>query len=136
MSVGTPTIVSSSVGASFLCENRTNALVVPPEGAAALASAIKQLAESPDLRKRIGERGKRTVLQALDPQTTTLERIKVYEKAIQRHQFRKTHDFAPSVMGPISENWLDTAAQQTDLKHLVNQLGSLLKANVTSLIRR
>jgi glycogen(starch) synthase len=136
MSVGTPTIISSAVGASYLCKNMENALIVPPEDTAALAAAIRQLVENPDLRKRIGEQGKQTVLEALDARMTVPERIKVYEKAIQRHQFRKTHDFAPSAMGPISEKWMDVAAQQTDTKVLARQLGSVLKSDIISMFRR
>jgi len=94
MSLGTPLIVSSGVGASYLAQQGHNALVVPPSDVEALATAIKTLAVDATTRGQIGEAGKETIRQQFSPSTIVREHVADYESAIRRHRYRQEHRYS------------------------------------------
>jgi glycosyltransferase involved in cell wall biosynthesis len=60
-------VVSTNLSAiPELVQDRVNGLLVPPEDSTALADAIAQLLDRPDLRKGFGANGRRLVLEKFD----------------------------------------------------------------------
>lgn len=55
MATGLAVVTTTHAGASELIEDGRDGLIVPPGNAAALADAIRRLAEQPELRARLGE---------------------------------------------------------------------------------
>ena len=93
MSLGTPLIVSSSAGASYLAQHGHNALVVPPHDVEALAAAIKALATDRATRQKIGAAGRETIEQQFVEGKIVREHIADYESAIKRHDYRREHRY-------------------------------------------
>jgi cellulose synthase/poly-beta-1,6-N-acetylglucosamine synthase-like glycosyltransferase len=58
LSVGLPTIVSAVGGIPAFLTHQETAMLVPPADVLALAEAIEQVLNSPDLRKRLGHNGR------------------------------------------------------------------------------
>uniref|UniRef100_B8HLK4 Glycosyl transferase group 1 n=1 Tax=Cyanothece sp. (strain PCC 7425 / ATCC 29141) TaxID=395961 RepID=B8HLK4_CYAP4 len=66
MACGKPVIVSQAGGAAELFTDRYDALGVPPGDSKALAAAILELVQHPDLRDRLGTNARKTVLERFD----------------------------------------------------------------------
>jgi glycosyltransferase involved in cell wall biosynthesis len=49
-------------------EDGVNGVLIPPEDPAALAQALENLLSDPELRQRLGDRGRETVMQQFNPQ--------------------------------------------------------------------
>lgn len=60
MACGTPVVAAATGGAQEYLDDEVNCLVVPPRDAAAIAAAVRRLAESPRLRERLVAGGRRT----------------------------------------------------------------------------
>jgi glycosyltransferase involved in cell wall biosynthesis len=58
MATGTPVICTAVGGMPEVVRDGENGFVVPPNDPAALRAAIARLADDPDLRRRLGERGR------------------------------------------------------------------------------
>lgn len=108
MSVGTPLVVSTGAGASDLCRDGENALVVPPGDVEALADAMERMAD-PMLRKRLGQEGRDTVGSDLAPQRVVDGRLPIYVEAVDRHRDRARLGHASSLMNPLVWQWMRTA---------------------------
>lgn len=63
-----PVIATQVAGVSELVEDEVNGFVVPPGDASTLAERIKQMADDPELRKRMGEAGRAKVRSDFDVQ--------------------------------------------------------------------
>lgn len=61
LACGRPIVASVKGEARAILERSGGAVVVDPEDAAAVAGAVVQLADDPDVRRRLGERGRRFV---------------------------------------------------------------------------
>lgn len=108
MSMGTPLVISSGAGASDLCKDGENALVVPPRDPEALADALSRLTDA-SLRRRLGEAGRATVQRELAPERVTESRLEVYSEAADRHRKRANLGHARSLMNPFAWQWMRVA---------------------------
>jgi glycosyltransferase involved in cell wall biosynthesis len=80
MSLGLPVVASDVGGIPSLVLHGQTGLLVPAEDAGALAAAIAQLIQSPDLRTRMGAAGRRHAEQACRPDLTALEYVGLYRR--------------------------------------------------------
>lgn len=103
MSVGTPLIISSGAGASYLVEDGESGLITPPQNAHALADAIERLAMDAPLRQRLGCAGKEVIHREFDPERVVSARIATYEAAIRRRALRRERPFLAPASGLITE---------------------------------
>jgi len=69
-------------GTSYVNLHGETGLVVPPRDSAALAQAINQLLTDPDLRRRLGERGRQRAERELSKETMIEETAVLYEKLL------------------------------------------------------
>lgn len=104
MSAGAPLIVSTGAGASYLCEDGKDALVVPPRDPKALAGAIARMRD-PELREQLGRAGRSTVENEFSAEAVLRERLDGYASAIERHRYRRCRGYVPSVMTPLVWKW-------------------------------
>ncbi len=74
MASGCPVIATCVGGSSEYCLDGVNCVRVPPGDSAALAHAVRQLAQSRDLLQRLVEGGLRTATCTLDRQAAGIER--------------------------------------------------------------
>jgi len=76
MAAGMPVVTTNTCGMADVVEDGFNGLLVPPANAAELASAIKRLCESPELRKKLGTTAQETARRyTWDVIACQLERI-------------------------------------------------------------
>lgn len=127
MSVGTPVVISTGAGASYLCKNMENGIVVPPKNAGALADAIVMLQDA-DLRERLGKQGRATVEREFAVDKIVAEHIAAYETAIARHDYRREHSYNCSVMAPFVSQW----QRSLKLSGIIKQAARLLKNKVVN----
>jgi glycosyltransferase involved in cell wall biosynthesis len=80
MSLGLPVVASDVGGIPSLVRHGQTGLLVPPEDAGALAGAISQLIQSPNLRARMGAAGRQHAEQACRPDLTALEYVGLYRR--------------------------------------------------------
>jgi glycosyltransferase involved in cell wall biosynthesis/peptidoglycan/xylan/chitin deacetylase (PgdA/CDA1 family) len=66
MSSGLPVVASRISGIPELVQDDVSGLLAPPGDAAALAAALRRLADDPGLRARLGVAGRRTVQEGFD----------------------------------------------------------------------
>jgi len=92
MSVGTPTVVSSGIGAANeVVIHRDNGYVVPPGDPLAIYRHLSEFFESPALRDRLSRRAKETI----DEQVTYERMIEGFERAIDHALDRAPAESAP-----------------------------------------
>lgn len=86
MAVHTP-VVASRIGAvpEMLGDREEFGVLVPAGDPDALAAALRRLVCDPELRARMGEAGRRRVLEAMTIGTMTDAMVRVYDAAIARH---------------------------------------------------
>jgi glycosyltransferase involved in cell wall biosynthesis len=58
---GLPVIITDVGGVSAICINKENALIIPPENSKKTSDAMADLIEDQELRRKLGENGKRLV---------------------------------------------------------------------------
>lgn len=90
-SLGKPIIITKSTGASYLFTAGENALVVEGNNENELAEAILQLHKNQELQTRLGDKGRRMVLEKLQPEIIVNDRIMVYEKVIKERKQQHSH---------------------------------------------
>lgn len=56
-----PVIITNVGGISKICQNKENALIVPPKNPEAIVEAFKILIENKTLREKIGKNGRKEV---------------------------------------------------------------------------
>lgn len=127
MSLGTPLIISTGAGASYLCKNMENGIVVPPKDPMALADAITSLQDA-TLRERLGKQGRATVKREFAADKIVTEHIAAYKAAIDRHCYRKDHPYNCSVMAPFVSQW----QRSPKLSGIIKQAARLLKNTVVN----
>jgi glycosyltransferase involved in cell wall biosynthesis len=91
MACGKPVIVSNCGGASELVQDRVNALTHKPGDAVAMAALIRELAEDPRLRARLGEAARRTAEERFSRARFGEEFVQVYTRLISTQRLRQTH---------------------------------------------
>lgn len=127
MSAGTPVVISTGAGASYLCKNMENGIVVPPKNADALVDAIVTLQDA-NLRERLGKQGRATVEREFAADKIVTEHIGAYKAAIARHAYRQEHPYNCSVMAPFVSQW----QRSFKLSGIIKQAARLLKNTVVN----
>lgn len=78
MSCGTPTIGTAAGGVGEIISDGVNGILVPPQNVVALAGAIERLLGDQELRTRLGDAGRRQIIEQFDSRigaTTLYERV-------------------------------------------------------------
>lgn len=81
MACGTP-LIATTGGAIPEVVGEEGALLVPPNDADALAEAIHRVLKDPDLRRRLGEAGRRRVMERYTWRVTALETVRLYREIL------------------------------------------------------
>jgi colanic acid/amylovoran biosynthesis glycosyltransferase len=83
MACGVPVVTTDCGGVREVVRDGVDGLVVPPRDAAALAAALRQVAENPELRRRMGASGRERVREvfALDAQLAAY--VALYDRVLQ-----------------------------------------------------
>ena len=71
MAMGVPVISTAISGIPELIQDGVNGLLVPVRDADAVAAAVRTLLDSPELRRKLSEAGRRTVCERFDSRRTT-----------------------------------------------------------------
>ena len=82
MACGRAVVVSNCGGASELVLDRVNALIYQPGDAAALANRIRELAEAPELRTRLGQSARKTAEERFDRFRFASQFVQIYSKLV------------------------------------------------------
>ena len=82
MALGVPVVGADVVGTRTLIQTESSGLLVPFGDADALARALERLAESPDLRKRLGEGGRRRVHARFNEPVVSARVLEIYERLL------------------------------------------------------
>ena len=80
LACGTPVIATGTL----VVENGVNGLVVPPNDAEKLASALNELLKNKELRNRYGSKGRRIVEEQYSWKKVTQNLMKVYEEMLEK----------------------------------------------------
>lgn len=81
---GRPIVATDVPGCREIARPNINALLVPPDDATALADAIGRLASDADLRRRLGEAGRRIVENEFSAERVGQETVALYNRLIGR----------------------------------------------------
>ena len=76
---GKPLVATDAPGCRDIIQNGMNGLLVPPNDPAALAAALRQLIEDPDLRGRMGAASRQLVLEKFTTGLVNAATLQVYE---------------------------------------------------------
>ena len=77
-----PIVASDVPGCREVVREGENGFLVPARNADALADALIRLIENPDLRRRMGERGRQLVVEAFTVCHVTSQFLEVYAKLL------------------------------------------------------
>lgn len=83
---GRPIVATDVPGCREIARTGVNALLVPPDDAAALADAIGQLAEDAALRRRFAEAGRRLVEAEFSSEKIGEQTVALYDRLLGRRQ--------------------------------------------------
>lgn len=75
---GRPIVATDVPGCREIVDHGVNGLLIPPKDAQALSDAIQRLIEQPDLRRRMGERGRARVVELFTEERVVQETLAVY----------------------------------------------------------
>ena len=88
MATEIPVIASDYGGLKEIVSDGVEGFIVPAHTIVPLASAIRRVIDSADLRRRMGVAGRRRVLREFTVQTFAERTLRVYEKALKMHRER------------------------------------------------
>lgn len=80
---GKPVVATTVGGLPDAVEHGTTGLLVPPRDARALADAVVALLRDPDLRRQMGEAGRRKIQTEASAETIAEQTLAVYRRAIE-----------------------------------------------------
>ena len=83
---GRPIVATDVPGCREVARANLNALLVPPDNAAALADAIDQLAGDTELRKRFGAAGRKLVEREFSSERIGNEIVALYNRLLRQYQ--------------------------------------------------
>ena len=89
-SCGLPIVTTDSPGCREIVRDGENGLLVPVRDARSLADALRRLIESPELRERMGRRGREMVLQHFSIETVVAQTMELYESLLSGGGGRRT----------------------------------------------
>jgi glycosyltransferase involved in cell wall biosynthesis len=78
-SCGRPIVTTDVPGCREIVQHGKNGLLVPPKDPNALAQAICQLIQDPELRERMGDQGRKLVLENFSLEKVKQQTSKVYQ---------------------------------------------------------
>jgi glycosyltransferase involved in cell wall biosynthesis len=104
MALGTPLVISSGAGASYLCADGENGLIVPPGDPVALANAFEKLRDE-SLRRRLAQAARRTVEREFDPERVVGMRLEGYREAISRGSERRAQGWFADPAEVVTRPW-------------------------------
>lgn len=81
---GRPIVATDVPGCREIARPELNALLVPPDDPAALAHAIKRLADDPASRRRFGEAGRRLVEEKFSSEIISRQTVALYDRLLGR----------------------------------------------------
>ncbi|MDD3470530.1 MAG: glycosyltransferase family 4 protein [Thermoguttaceae bacterium] len=84
---GRPVISYDIDGAREVCITGQTGFLVPPRDTSQIAAAITQLAQTPELRKKMGEEGRRRFTEEFRHEHMTAEIRKVYQRILEKKAF-------------------------------------------------
>jgi glycosyltransferase involved in cell wall biosynthesis len=79
---GRPIVTAENPGCQEIVEHGVNGLVVPGNDAFALAEALKLLLSDPDLRKKMGQEGRKIVAAGFSEEQVISETLSVYNELV------------------------------------------------------
>jgi glycosyltransferase involved in cell wall biosynthesis len=88
MACGVPVIATRAGALSEIVEDGVTGILVPPADAAALNAALRLLLSDPELCRRMGEAGRRRVVENFTWRRTALRMVEVYEDVCRRSERR------------------------------------------------
>ncbi len=99
--MGVPVVSTAVSGVPELIESERNGLLVPERDAIRLAEAMSRLLESPRLRARLAEAGRRTVLEEFDMSANVRHLVQLFLNLQQVDRQPEGQQEAQAVMIPI-----------------------------------
>ena len=84
MACGTPLVATTAGAFPEVVEDGDSGLLVPPGNARALADAIERLLDDPDLRRRLGQGGRRRIVERFSWRETAIRTLELYQEVIER----------------------------------------------------
>lgn len=81
---GRPIVATDAPGCREIVKNEVNGLLVPVRNEMELANAVQRLIESPELRQKMGTRGREIVLREFSVEKVVSETMAVYESLLNR----------------------------------------------------
>jgi glycosyltransferase involved in cell wall biosynthesis len=85
MAAGLPVVASDVGGVGELVQDGSTGLLAPAGDAGALAAAVQRLLDDPELRRRMGEAGRRRVAEQFDIGTQRSAHLDLYARELARH---------------------------------------------------
>jgi len=82
MSCETPVVATCVGGIPEVIDNYKNGVLVPPNDAVKLAEAIQYLLDNEEIRKKLGEEGRKRVVQNFSSEAVAKKLCMIYEKMI------------------------------------------------------
>ncbi len=89
MACGVPVVATSAGALSEIIEDGVTGITVPPGDSAALRDALRLLLSDPDVCRRMGEAGRRRVVESYTWRQTALRTAEVYEEVCGRSAGRR-----------------------------------------------
>lgn len=83
---GRPAVTTDMPGCREAVRDGVNGLLVPPRDARALAAALKRLLSDPDLRRRMGEKGREMAVAEFSNETVARQVLALYRLALERER--------------------------------------------------
>jgi glycosyltransferase involved in cell wall biosynthesis len=84
MSTGLPMIATKVGGVQEIVEDGENGLLVPPRHPEEITKAILRLIRDPKLRRDLGERARKTVLERYTAEKVVNQYIEIFEKVMRK----------------------------------------------------
>jgi glycosyltransferase involved in cell wall biosynthesis len=98
MASGLPVVATRISGIPELVEDGRTGYLVPPSDSAALAAALRRLAQDAEVRERMGQAGRDKVIAQFDLRTSAAELLELFTDASSqssRHSYREVTASAP-----------------------------------------
>jgi glycosyltransferase involved in cell wall biosynthesis len=83
-SCGRPIVTTDMPGCREIVQDEENGYLVPPRDGNALAQAVRQLVEDPELRKKMGRRGRERVEAEFSVEHVVQSTVKVYKQILNK----------------------------------------------------
>jgi glycosyltransferase involved in cell wall biosynthesis len=98
MASGLPVVATRISGIPELVEDGRTGFLVPPSDSAALAAALRRLAQDAEVRERMGQAGREKVIARFNLRTSAAELLELFTDASSqssRHSYREVMASAP-----------------------------------------